>query len=223
MQQHSTRTPYPARLSLEILEGRALPSTTVMPNAPVLPTATVQSTAPTSTTPVATTQTVQFSGNWAVGPYAVIQGTNPATGNGKSTGGVAVATLRTGFSGTTIVSGVSVSSAGRPVRVAMISAFSSAPANKQDVFSNTPFTLKLRLTDTASKQSGEIIFRGTVNGTMTFFKSSLTLSFNNASRTQQIRLGNNLYTVTMPSTIQMPTANSRPIALDATVQVARIR
>jgi hypothetical protein len=85
-----------ARLGLESLEGRTLLSATLPTPAP-----TVGHVASTTTLQVhhqAATQArmVGFSYQWCVGPSAVIVGTNPTTGNGKSTGSVDFALVRGG-------------------------------------------------------------------------------------------------------------------------------
>src|SRR4051794_16686437 len=104
MQAHNRRS---ARLGLESLEGRVVLSTTTLP----APTALVGQPSDASTIPVkyqsftAQTASIQpasvttvtrasFAIGWAVGPRAILLGTNSTTANGKSSGSVAMALVR---------------------------------------------------------------------------------------------------------------------------------
>jgi hypothetical protein len=74
--------------------------------------------------------------------------------------------------------------------------FSTANPATPDTFTNAAYSLTLLLTDTASKQSGSLTFKGEFNGTISALNSDLTNTFTNAT-TQSITLGKTLFTVTM--------------------------
>ncbi len=194
------------RLRLESLEGRDLPSTTVLP-APVLGPAMVQ----TASLP----QTATFSTHWVVGPSAIRQGTNATTYSGKSTGSVALSLYRdTTLTGT--VGGTAVSE-----HVGVFTTTSSASPSHPDVF-HTPFTLTLTVRDAATGKTGTLTWYGTINGTLTWSTSWLTVSFQ-SPLTQKLTLGTNVYTVTLkPPYSYLPAPGGTPATIDATIQVSRL-
>jgi hypothetical protein len=193
------------RLRLESLEGRDLPSTTVLP-APVLGPAVV------STASVA--QTATFSTHWVVGPSAIMQGTNSTTYNGKSTGSVALSLYRdTSLTGT--VGGAAVTE-----HVGVLTTTSSASTTKPDVF-HTPFTLTLTVRDAATGKTGLFTFHGTINGTLSWQTSHLTVTFQ-SPLTQKLTVGSHVYTVTLkPPAGYLPAPGAPHANIDATIQVSK--
>jgi len=73
---------------------------------------------------------------------------------------------------------------------------SSATTTHPDYY-NTPFTIRLGIRDAASGITGYVYFKGTITGTLSAFKSNLTVKF--SAPTQKITLGNYVYTVSLPS------------------------
>jgi hypothetical protein len=71
----------------------------------------------------------------------------------------------------------------------------SSAVNPPDHFQGS-FTMKLHLTDALSNKSGNLTFTGSVSGTLTTTKSSLTGTFN-TPLTQTLTLGGHLYSVTI--------------------------
>ena len=107
---------------------------------------------------------------------------------------------------------------------ANLQAHSTAPDGNPDVFTNKSYTLSLSLGDQASGASGNLIFTGEFNGTLTANISNITNTFLGAT-TQTLVLGNHLYTVTMDSfTGPGPTGadNSGSISARAEVSVSTI-
>ncbi len=75
---------------------------------------------------------------------------------------------------------------------------STAPITAPDVFTNKTYALTLTLTDTASSSSNNLVFVGHLDGTATAGSANITNTFT-GNTTQQLVLGNNLYTVTINS------------------------
>src|SRR5262249_7933593 len=98
---------------------------------------------------------IDFSYSWSVDPGSVLVGTNPAnvTGNGLSSGSVAIATAADGASSAVLGGGQAV------IPTATVTTTGSAPPDAPDSFA-TPFSLKLHLTDTASGNAGDLTFAG---------------------------------------------------------------
>lgn len=65
-----------------------------------------------------------------------------------------------------------------------------------DRFTNTPYELKVKLTDVASQTWGNLNFSGVFNGSMTDSTVNLQTQFT-SSRWQRLQLGQNVYTVTL--------------------------
>jgi hypothetical protein len=206
MHSYTNRT---RRLGLETLEGRALPSATLPTLAPAFGPAVVQ---PLSTTAIQTHAAYSYS--WGVSPSAVITGTNPTTGNGRSTGSVDIALFRGGSTSATI------GGAANTLPVAVVTSTCSASAAHPDHFS-APVTISMRITDAASHVTRVITFKAFISGTMTATRSAATLTFQ--SFTQRVTLGRHLYTITLhPSSLHVPAPGGTPIRISATVQVRNV-
>ncbi len=190
---------FTARLGLECLEGRVLPSATVpAPTSGTAQTASVQATA-------------GYTYSWSISPGAVLLGTNSSTGNGKSSGSIMVALYAPGSSSAT-VGGPAVS-----VSLGLVTTSSSAVAAKPDVY-NTPFSITLKLKDSGSGASGTLTFAGTITGTLSWDRSSLVVAF--TSPTQKVTLGGRLYTISLPGKLGLGTPDSAPVKISASIQVS---
>jgi hypothetical protein len=77
-----------------------------------------------------------------------------------------------------------------------ITTFSAATVNAPDHFTNTPYSLILDLTDTASHQSGMLTFKGLFNGTLSITSANIKNTFI-SPLTQHLDLGGHLYSVTI--------------------------
>jgi hypothetical protein len=190
-----------ARLGVECLEGRTLPS--AAPLAPPVLSSSVQ----VAHVPAATQTNAAFSMHWTVGPKAVITGSNGATGS------VDFALYRDASSSAK-VGGPAVT-----MHVGVITTTSSANNSHPDIYSHTPFTLTLKLKDAGSGATGTVTFKGFINGNLSWQHSSLTITFQNA--TQKLTLGGRVYTVTLPQNIHPPVPGKTPFVLNATVQVSK--
>lgn len=162
----------------------------------------------------ASAEMVNYSYHWSTSIGGVVVGTNPATGgSGLSTGSVAFALYADDTDSALLGGGPSV------IPAAILTTTSSASAQSPDSFAS-PFSLSLRLTDTASGAFGDLTFMGTINGTLTAATSTLTADFS-SPLTQQLTLGGFAYSVTIdPSTAGIPAPGSTPALLGAQVQVA---
>ena len=199
---------FPTRIGLEFLESRTLLSAT-------LPTASAV------TQPFASAMQVQYqappqgmtsySFGWVVGPSAVLTGTNSSTANGRSTGSVMVAPFVSGGASSTLGGPAGVVSLG------LVTMSSSASDASPDRY-NTPFTLTMKIKDSASGAWGTLTFTGTITGTLSWSHSSLSLTFHGS--TQQLTLGSHVYSVTLPQgAIPLPIPGSAPIKLTASVAI----
>jgi len=206
---------FTARLALESLESRTLLSATMPTAAPVAPATTSHAAASdiqvhhlTSNTTHAAT--VNFQYDWSVGPSAVMIGTNSTTGNGKSTGSVDFALVRPGSDSTKL--------GGMPTAVPLgfLVTTGSASDAHPDHF-NIKISLKLSLRDSATGKSGELTFNGMLTGTLTANQSSLTITLQTPS--QQLILGNKVYSVTLAKTMHPAGPNDVPSAVYAFVHV----
>jgi hypothetical protein len=84
---------------------------------------------------------------------------------------------------------------GAPVlRAAAVTTNSAAPPQRPDQFARS-FTLTLHLRDIPSHQSGALVFRGTITGTLSATSSHLIERF--AVAEEHIRLGGHVYDVTL--------------------------
>jgi hypothetical protein len=77
-----------------------------------------------------------------------------------------------------------------------IRAFSSAPRNHPDTFTNSPYTLSLSLKDNASGLSTTLAFHGVFNGFISATSANVTTTFT-APLTETVKLGSNTYTVNL--------------------------
>jgi hypothetical protein len=198
-----------ARLGLESLEGRMLLSSTTLPSpspAPAIGSHTSQ-----QTQVQATSQSANYSFSWAVGPTSVLVGTNPTTGNGRSTGSVDFALVRNATQSSKL--GAPASS----LPIGFLVTTSSAEHAHPDVF-HASFTLQLQLRDASSGATGVLTFKGTINGTLTWDHSALTATFQ-SPLTQKLTLGNHVYTVTLPSSLHANGPWDVPTPIYAQVQV----
>jgi hypothetical protein len=115
---------------------------------------------------------LDWSYNWGIGPRPVLA---------SGTGTVAFAMYRGGM--------------GAPVLpVAAVTTSSAAPPQRPDQFASS-FKLTLHLKDIPSGRSGDLVFRGTITGTLTSTSSNLVERF--AAATEQITLGRHTYDVTL--------------------------
>src|SRR5262245_32205715 len=104
---------------------------------------------------------ISFSYAWGTTKDSVLTGTNGSTGNGLSTGSVAVALAPDGSS--------AFSPGGGPARIAVATFTTTSSAggeNPADRF-NTRFGMTLHLTDAASGQSGDLTFSAALRGELT--------------------------------------------------------
>jgi hypothetical protein len=77
-----------------------------------------------------------------------------------------------------------------------IRAFSSAPRNHPDTYTNSPYTLSLFLKDNASGQSTTLAFKGVFNGNISATSANVTTIFT-APLVETVALGSNTYTVNL--------------------------
>jgi hypothetical protein len=77
-----------------------------------------------------------------------------------------------------------------------IRAFSSAPRNHPDTFTNNPYTLSLFLKDNASGLSTTLAFHGVFNGFISATSANVTTTFT-APLSETVTLGHNTYTVNL--------------------------
>jgi hypothetical protein len=102
------------------------------------------------------------------------------------------------------------------VAATQLAAVSSAPASNPDTFTGEAYNLTLQVTDTASGQTGTLIFAGQLFGTLTATTTNIKTTF--AKATQQIVLGADKYTITVGPLVPPTTPNSGTIGtLDATI------
>lgn len=158
---------------------------------------------------------VEFSYQWSVSPTAVLLGTNPSniTGNGLSSGSVAVALAAPGTASAELGGG------GITVPLATVTTTGSAPEEAPDSFA-TPFKILLDLKDTATGEAASLTFSGSVNGKLTATSSMLTLDFADPL-TQHVQLGAREFAVTVgvPSRVLAAPGSGLANDLVATVQL----
>jgi hypothetical protein len=77
-----------------------------------------------------------------------------------------------------------------------IRAFSSAPRNHPDTFTNSAYTLSMFLKDNASGISTTLVFHGVFNGIISATSANVTTSFTGLL-VQTVKLGANTYTVNL--------------------------
>lgn len=147
-------------------------------------------------------ESVTFGYHWSISPDAVLP---------SGTGSVSLALSADGT--TTTNTGVLAA-----IIAATVTTTSSA-SDPADSF-NSPFSLKLDLTDTQSNTTGQLTFSGTIAGTLTASTSTLTSTFDDPV-TQTLQLGNYKYSVTIdPVMANLPIpGGSAPVLLDALVVV----
>jgi hypothetical protein len=139
---------------------------------------------------------MDWSYNWGIGPRPVLA---------SGTGTVAFALYRGGM--------------GAPLlRAAAVTTSSAAPPQRPDQFA-TSFKLTLHLRDIPSHQSGDLVFRGTITGTLTASSSHLVEKFALAS--EHITLGGHQYDVTLLPSSFMLLRPGAPVVpqIDAVVRV----
>jgi hypothetical protein len=143
---------------------------------------------------------MDWSYNWGVGPRPVVA---------SGTGTVAFALYRGGMGSTML-------------RAAAVTTSSAAPSQRPDRFASS-FNLTLHLRDIPSHQSGELVFRGTITGTLTANSSNLIERF--SLSTEKITLGGHTYVVTLfPSRFMLPRPGSPYVPqIDALVRVQNAR
>jgi hypothetical protein len=142
---------------------------------------------------------IAFSYDWSISPGAVIAGT------GEATGSVAFALAADGSSSATLGGG-SVSVPG-----ATISSTSTAGGTVPPDHYSSPFSLTLRLTDTASGNFKDLTFSGNLAGDMTATSSTVKATF--ASLTQSASLGGHAYSATIdPGVVNIQDPTSKDLA-----------
>lgn len=104
------------------------------------------------------------------------------------------------------------------LHAAFVSTTSSA-TNPLDSFNDRPFTFGMKITDTASGQTGTVTFNGVLSGQLGAGSSSLTASFPDGAA-GSVGLGGRQYSVALgPSPLPLPAPGSSPGQLDVTVTV----
>jgi hypothetical protein len=98
--------------------------------------------------------------------------------------------------------------------------YSNATPASPVTFTAKAYTLALFLQDVASGLSGTLTFTGQFDGTLSELNSNITNTFTGEA-TQQLRLGNNLYTATIgPYTPPGPTGSTNAGSISAFAQVS---
>jgi hypothetical protein len=213
MHAHNTRT---ARLGLESLEGRIVPSSTTASPPAVIGQQSDASNVEIqylSAQPASVTSTrASFSAGFVAGPHSIILGTNTQTGNHASTGSVAFALVRSESGALTI------GAAPASLKVGFIAVSSTATPTHPDHYVNVPVSITLTLRDAASGRTASITFKGVINGTASWMSSTLKLTFQTPI-SKSVTLGHHVYTVTMPSSLTLNGAFQPPVTLSAKIQV----
>jgi hypothetical protein len=156
-------------------------------------------------TPSARADMINFGYSWTVQPSSVFA---------SGTGSVTLAANPAGTGQATLGSATTAQIPG-----ANVTTTSSASAPTPDGF-NTPFSMALLLTDTASQQSGTLTFSGTISGSLTASSSSLNVTFTQPF-TQSIELGQHNWTVSIrPTMLGLPLPGSPAAQISALVSVA---
>lgn len=96
------------------------------------------------------------------------------------------------------------------ILVAAATTTSSAANSSPDRF-NKSFSLTMRLTDSASRQSGTLTFQGTIRGTLSFDRTNLVERFR--TPIERIKLGGRTYYVEMPSNIWLRPPGSSTVPM----------
>jgi hypothetical protein len=91
------------------------------------------------------------------------------------------------------------------VTAAKIAAVTAASGSNPDTFSGETYTLTLQLNDDPSGKAGSLTFNGRLFGSLTATAANITTSFSSA--TQQLVLGNDLYTVSVGPLVPPTTPN----------------
>lgn len=148
---------------------------------------------------------VGFSYQWTVLPTSVFPGGTGSVTLAATPDGTASAEL--GSSTPTFIPGATVTT-------------TSSATDVVDVF-DTPFSMSVKLTDTASGLFGDLSFSGTISGTLSATSSTLTATFDDPF-TKTLTLGDKVYTVTIdPSLVSLPAPGATsPASIDARVTVA---
>jgi PEP-CTERM motif len=120
---------------------------------------------------------IQWSYSWTRSPLSVAS-------DASGTGGISL-TLGTGvpMTGDSDVTAVNLST------------FSSALPGTTDHFTNSPFSLTLTLTDTASGSTGQTTFTGVFNGTLSPTSAQITATYDQS--VHGLTIGSNIYSVSL--------------------------
>ncbi len=153
-----------------------------------------------------------FSLSWILTPAAALEGTNPTTANGKSTGSVDFALTRPAAHALLVGGGPQSAFAGLVVTT------SSANASQPDTY-HAAFVLRARIRDAASGLAGILYFRGSLDGTLTAGDSSLTVTFQ-SPQPRKLTLGNHVYTVALPASLHAGTPDTQPAGFRALLGVS---
>jgi hypothetical protein len=148
---------------------------------------------------------VGFSYQWTVLPTSVFPGGTGSVTLASAPDGTAQAELNK--NAPTFIPGATVTT-------------TSSATEPPDTF-DTPFSMKLHLTDTASGLFGDLDFSGTIAGTLTATASSLTATFDEPF-IKTLKLGTHVYKVQIdPALVSLPAPGaSSPASIDARVTVA---
>jgi hypothetical protein len=150
---------------------------------------------------------IDFSYQWSLQP---VHGVLP--GLPGSTGSVTLSTAQPGTGMATLGD-----PNGTTIPGATVTTTSSASVPPDSFQAN--FSMTVKLTDSASHQSGNATFNGTVSGTLTATTASLTGTFHNPL-TETLKLGGHLYSITIDETFRPQPPGARAlvkISADVTV------
>jgi hypothetical protein len=131
---------------------------------------------------------LDYSYHWSVSPGSVI----PA-----GTGSVMLALAGDGSASSQV-------GAGSPTTIPAVTLTTSSSATTTPDTFNASYALSLHLTDTASGESGDLTFSGTLKGTLTATASTLVNKFGHPF-TKHLKLGGHQYFVTIdPGQLNLP-------------------
>jgi hypothetical protein len=200
-----------ARLQLESLEGRTLPSATpLLPGPSTVQISSIETASTHHKTHHSTMQhsKVEFSTHWRMTPGTELVGTNSHTGNGWSTGGVIFSLVRDGKWSATV-------GKSEALPVGFVESASKGTHKHPDEFNET---FLLSLTIEVGKKSAVVSFMGTIKGSLTDKKSTLKITFE--QRTEKVTLGKDDFTVTLPSNLSVAAPKGLPQPIIARIKVS---
>jgi hypothetical protein len=107
------------------------------------------------------------------------------------------------------------------ISAATLTTFTSATSSNPDLFNAAPYTLKVKLTDLASNDTGALTFTGSITGSQTNMSATFSNHYNSPI-TESMKIGANDYTVTLTSFMApgpAPMPGGTPIIGDFMAQV----